>query len=136
MERVKQDKSSNSDLVWYIRKGDALTIGKAKLENVFYFFWMGKFESVWIDFKGDENFGTLKKELLKLFGKALEPEEPSKTEREDFYTWWGENTDVVLSYFKDRHLGTLDLRSTKISEERRAYEEEKEKEERLRKRGF
>jgi len=148
MERVKQDKSSNSDLVWYIREGDALTIGNAKLENIFYFFWMGKFESVWIDFKGDENFETLKKELFKLFGKALGSEEhakkrhekagiePSKTELGDFYTWWGKNTDVVLSYSKDRHMGTLDFRSTIISEERGAYEKEKEKEERLRKRGF
>jgi hypothetical protein len=33
-------------------------------------------------------------------------------------------------------MGTLDIRSTIISEERRAYEKEKEKEERLRKRGF
>ena len=149
MERVEQDKSSNSDLVWYIREGDTLTIGKAKLENIFYFFWMGNFESVSIDFKGDENFETLKKELFKLFGKAVGSEEhakkrhkkvgiePSKTEREDFFhAWWGENTDVVLSYSKDRHMGTLDIRSTIISEERRVYEKEKEKEERLRKRGF
>jgi hypothetical protein len=149
MERVEQDKSFNSDLVWYIREGDALTIGKAKLENIFYCFWMGNFESVWIDFKGEENFEALKEELFKLFGKALGSEEhakkrhekagidPSKTEREDFlYTWWGKNTDVLLSYSKDRHKGTLDILSTKISEERRAYEKEKEKEERLRKGGF
>jgi hypothetical protein len=149
MERVEQGKSSNSDLVWYIREGDALTIGKAKLENIFYFFWMGNFESVWIDFKGDENFEILKKELFKLFGKTGGSEEyagkrhkkagiePSKTEGEDFFhAWWGKNTDAVLSYSKDRHMGTLDIRSTIISEERRAYEKEKEKEERLRKRGF
>jgi hypothetical protein len=149
MERVEQVKSSNSDLVWYIREGDVLTIGKAKLENIFYSFWMGNFESVSIDFKGDENFESLRNELFNLFGKAPESGEharkrhkkagiePSKTEREDFFhTWWGKNTDVVLSYSKDRHTGSLDIRSVKISEERRAYEKEKEKEERLRKRGY
>jgi len=59
MKKADQDKSSESDLVWYIRKGDTLAIGKAKLENISYSFWMGNFESVWIDFEGDENFETL-----------------------------------------------------------------------------
>jgi len=143
MEKVEQDKTSNTHLVWYTKKGDTLAIGKAKLENIFYSFWMGKFESVWIDFKGEENFETLKKELFERFGKVLESEElmkrrhieagrePSTTKHaEEFYGWWGKNTDVVLSYSKDRHMGTLDIRSTIISEERRAYEKEKEKEKR------
>jgi hypothetical protein len=46
MEEVEQDKSSGKDLVWCRRKGDTLAIGKAKLENIFYSFWMGEFESV------------------------------------------------------------------------------------------
>jgi hypothetical protein len=149
MEKVEQDKSSNSDLAWYTRKGDTLTIGKAKLENIFYSFWMGNFESVWIDFKGDENFETLKKELFELFGKALESEElmkkmdrrasrePSTIRRaEEFYAWWGKNTEMSLSYSKDRHKGTLSINSKMMSEERRAYEKQKEKEKRLRAREF
>ena len=74
MEEVEQDKSSGRDLVWYRRKGDTLAIGEAKLENIFYSFWMGDFESVWIDFEGEENFEALKKELFERFGKAREPE--------------------------------------------------------------
>jgi hypothetical protein len=149
MERVKQEKSLNSDLVWYAREGDTLAIGKAKLESIFYSFWMGKFESVWVDFKGDENFEFLKKELFERFGKVLDSEgsmqkmgkraqeERSLTERAGtFYAWGGKNTEVWLSYSKDRHKGTLTINSRKISEERRDYEEEKEKEERLKKRGF
>ena len=149
MEKVEQDKSSNSDLVWYTRKGDTLAIGKAKLENIFYAFWMGKFESVWIDFKGDENFETLKIEFSELFGKILKSEEhakkmpkkagiePSKTGGADFFhAWWGKNTDILLSYSKERHKGTLTINFRMISEERRAYEKEKEKEERLKQKGF
>jgi hypothetical protein len=140
MEKVEQDKSSNSDLVWYTRKGDLLTIGKAKLENIFYSFWMGDFESVWIGFKGEENFETLKKELFEQFGKVLESEELMKkvdgesgrepaTRRhsEEFYAWWGENTEVTLSYSRERHKGTLNLNSKRMSEERRAYEKQKRK---------
>jgi hypothetical protein len=149
MEKVEQDKSSSSDLAWYIRKGDTLAIGKAKLENIFYSFWMGSFESVWIDFKGDENFETLKKELFERFGKALESEElMKKTDREvprepppighgeEFYAWWGKRTEMTLSYSKERHKGTLYINSRTMREERKAYEKQKEKEKRVKERGF
>jgi hypothetical protein len=147
MEKADQEKSSADDLVWYTRNGDTLTIGKAKLENIFYSFWMGKFYSVWIDFEGDENFVVLNKELLERFGKVHGPEEAmEKTQREvrrepsaikrpeGFYAWWGKNTETVLSYSKERHKGTLTMNSTVISEERRVYERQKEKEKRLKER--
>jgi len=140
MEKVEQDKSSNSDLVWYARKGDLLAIGKARLENIFYSFWMGNFESVWIGFEGDENFETLKKELFERFGKVLESAElmkkvDSEARREpatirhgeEFYAWWGKNTEMTLSYSRDRHKGTLNINSKRIAEERRAYEKQRRK---------
>jgi hypothetical protein len=143
LEKVEQDKSSDSDLVWYRRKGDTLAIGEAKLENIFYSFWMGNFEGVWIDFKGEENFEALKKELFEQFGKPLESEgsmrkmgkrvdrERSPTERAGtFYAWWGKNTEVWLSYSEDRHKGTLTINSRRIREERKDYEKQKEKERR------
>ena len=146
MEEVEQDKASGKELVWYRRKGDTLAIGEAKLENIFYSFWRGYFEGVWIDFKGEENFEALKKELFEQFGKALESEEVTKKldrgepstigHAEEFYPWWGKYTEMSLSYSKDRHKGTLNINSRIINEERRAYEKEKEKEERLKERGF
>jgi hypothetical protein len=149
MERVKQDKSSDSDLVWYTREGDRLAIGKAKLEDIFYSFWRGAFESVWIDFEGWENFKVLKEELFERFGRAFESgggmKKGSKRARRErsptegagaFYTWAGKNTEIWLSYSKDRHKGTLTMNSRKISEERRDYEKEKEEEQRLKERGF
>jgi hypothetical protein len=136
LEKVKQDKSSNSDLVWYTRKGDSLAIGGAKLENIFYSFWMGNFESVWVDFEGEENFEVLKKELFEQFGKPLKSEGmmrkiDERTDREragTFYAWWGKNTEMWLSYSKDRHKGTLTINSIRIREERKDYERQKEKE--------
>jgi hypothetical protein len=143
IEMIEQDKSSKSDLVWYIRRDDPLAIGKAKLENIFYLFWMGKFESVWIDFKGDENFETLKKELFERFGKVLESEEllrktdkggsrERSTTRQagEFYGWWGRVTEMALSYSRDRHKGTLCVNSRMMREERRAYGKERDKEKR------
>jgi hypothetical protein len=150
MERVEQDKSPNRDIVWYKRKGETLTFGRAKLENIFYSFWMGTFESVWIDFRGDENFEMLKKELFERFGKVLESGELMKRtakealmERstmrqgeEEFYFWDGKQTEMWLSYSKDRQKGSLSINSKKISEERRDYEKRKEKEERSREKRF
>ena len=150
MEKVEQDKSPNRDIVWYTRKGETLTFGKAKLENIFYSFWMGVFESVWMDFKGEENFQALKQEVFERFGKVLESGELlKKTEKEalmerstmrygeeEFYFWDGKQMEMWLSYSKSRHKGTLSINSKKINEERRAYEKQKEKEERFRERRF
>jgi len=125
-------------------------MGEAKLENIFYSFWMGYLEGVWIDFKGEGNFEALKKELFEQFGKALESEEVMKKvdreepstigHAEEFYPWWGKYTEMSLSYSKDRHKGTLYINSRIIREERRSsekqYEKRKEKEERLKERGF
>jgi len=148
MEEVEQDKSSGKDLIWYRRKGETLTMGQARLENIFYSFWMGEFESVWIDFEGEENFKALQKECIERYGKVRGPEgttdkmgrrgrrERSLTERPGaFYAWWGKNTETLLSYSKDRHKGTLTMNSVKVSEERREFEREKQREKRLKERG-
>jgi hypothetical protein len=140
MEKAGSDRSSHTDLVWYTRKGDSLAIGRAKLKNIFYSFWMDTFEGVWIEVEGDENFEALKKELFERFGKVLESEElvkamegeagrePSTIKHaEEFYAWWGKNMEMTLSYSKARHQGTLSINSKKISEERRAYEKQKRK---------
>jgi hypothetical protein len=140
LEKVKQDKSSDSDLVWYIRKEDTLAIGEAKLENIFYSFWLGNFESVWIDFKGEDNFEAIKKELVEQFGKPLSSEgimkkmgertgrELSPTERAGiFYAWWGKNTEMWLSFSEDLNKGTLTINSVRIREERKDYKKQKKK---------
>ncbi len=150
MEKVEQGKSSNKDIVWYARKGETLTFGKTKLENIFYSFWMGSFESVWMDFKGEENFQALKQELFERFGKVLESGELlKKTEKEalierstlrqgegEFYFWDGKQMEMWLSYSKSRHKGTLSINSKKINEERRDYEKQKDKEERFKEKRF
>ena len=90
---------------------------------------------------GDDNFEALRKELFEQFGKAHESEGSMKrmdkrAERERssadhagaFYAWQGKNTEIWLSYSKDRHKGNLTMNSRKIREERRDYEKGKEKE--------
>ena len=142
MEKVDLDSPSNKDIAWYKRKGEILAIGKAKIESTFYSFWMGSFESVWIDFEGDDNFGALRKELFEVYGKVPESGELKDNrgrqieQTDQIYTWEGENTEVFLFYSKIRHKGNLNLNSKKISEDRRVYETERKREETLKEKGL
>jgi len=54
----------------------------------------------------------------------------------EFYAWEAKNTEMSLSYSKDRHKGILSIDFRKIAEERRAYEKQKEKEKGLKEKGF
>ena len=123
MVKVEEGKSSDSNFVWYTRNGDTSAIGKARLKNIIYGFWMGNFGSVWVDFEGDDNFETLKKELFERFGNVRES-------ARDFYAWEGKDTEMSLSYSKDHHNGVLSIDSRKINEERRAYDKQRDKEKR------
>jgi hypothetical protein len=146
MEKIEQVKPSNKDISWYTRKGETLTFGNAKVESIFYSFWMGSFESVWIDFRGTENFKVIKNELFEQFGKVpesgelLEKAEKKQTllERspmllgeEECYFWDGKQMEMWLSYSKESQRGNLSINSKKITEERRSYEKDKKNEERL-----
>jgi hypothetical protein len=144
MEQVEQEQSSVKDLTWYRRKGDTLTMGGAKLENIFYSSWMGEFEGVWIDFVGEENFDAIKKDLFSQYGKPPESGAgPGKIGRRDrreqnegerpggLFVYRSKSTEIWLSYSKERRKGTLTVNSVKIGEDRREYEQRKEKEERL-----
>jgi hypothetical protein len=65
------------------------------------------------------------------------PTEQSPPERPGaFYTWWGEKTEILFSYSKERNKGTLTMNSRKLREEKRDYEKQKEKEKKLKERGF
>jgi hypothetical protein len=73
---------------------------------------------------------------MKKMGKRAGRERSTTEHAGAFYAWWGKNAEMSLSYSKDRHKGTLTMNSRKISDERRDYEKEKEKEERLKEKGF
>jgi hypothetical protein len=69
-------------------------------------------------------------------GKRPQRERSPAERAGTFYFWLGKNTEIWLSYSKDHHKGTLTMNSRKISEERRDYKKQKEKEERLKERKF
>ncbi|HRR96865.1 MAG TPA: hypothetical protein P5150_09090 [Candidatus Ratteibacteria bacterium] len=56
----------------YIRKGDKLQIGAAKLKRIEYDFWHGKFLGVLISTKGHTNWYSLKDAVFEKFGKVCQ----------------------------------------------------------------
>ena len=52
-----------------------------------------------------------------------------------YFAWESTKTEMSLTYSKDRHKGILEIWSKRISEERRTYEKQKEKE-RIKEKGF
>jgi hypothetical protein len=73
---------------------------------------------------------------MKKMGKRAGGERSTTEHAGAFYAWWGKNAEMSLSFSKDRHKGALTINSRMISEERRAYEKQREKERRLKERGF
>ena len=84
-----------------VRKNERMTIGKAVLGSIRYFFYKGKFYSVYISFEGRENFNYLKELLFALYGK------PEKSRLVHTYYWFGKKVDISFRYNDMLGIGSL-----------------------------
>ena len=91
MKKFKTSQPDSYGKDFYIRKNENLSIGKAKLESIVYFFPSGRFCSVFIMAKGNNNWKILRDKLIKEFGNkgAL---------TEDACFWFGYKCSVHLKY--------------------------------------
>lgn len=107
----------------YVKPGDDLTIGGAKLEKIEYLFWREKFFAVEIHTKGFSKFDILKKVVFEKFGRG---DQPNKSlER---YIWKGSKTGMRLVYSKFFEKGILFIYSLKLDKEAKEYSQQKAKE--------
>lgn len=119
------------DLKYYERKGDVLEIGGAKLNRILYLFWQGKLMEARAsilksyDNAQDElaNFKILREICFYKFGKR----QKSVLGKEE-YSWFGDKTWIRLANEEPGFL-RLTLGSTQLSRQKRAYEEQKAKQE-------
>lgn len=81
---------------YYRRTGDLLKLGEAKLEQLSYGFYDGKFYSVLIGFKGRTNFERAKTHLLTNYGEAAKISSGGMN-----YKWEGSNGVSVNLKFND-----------------------------------
>ena len=97
---------------YYRKEGDELKIGEANLNNIWYGFWNAKFLEVSI-FCSRENFDNLKSAAFTIFGSV-------RPDREGNYSWYGEQTDMILMNFERQGGGgLLSMYSNEIYEQRR-----------------
>jgi hypothetical protein len=102
----------------YIRKGEELKFGDAKLSGIQYGFWKGKFADVRITVKGKENWPVLKNAVFAKYGKGNQAD--PNVEK---YAWFGTVSAIGLEYMEASQTGLLYIVSTEISKEQKEYKE-------------
>jgi len=108
----------------YKRKNEDLRIGGAKLENIGYSFWGGKFCNVLVTTKGYTNWTGLKEAVFEKLGKGNQ----FGDQFIENYDWFGDITGMSLEYNEFSEKGKLFMYSEEITKQIKAYKKEKAKE--------
>ena len=88
----------------YVRDGDPLEIGDAKLQDIWYVFVNDRFSKVIITYTSDSNHEALKRTLFGAFGAG----HPLTAEGWQHH-WLGVRVRIIMEYDKASGLGTLEL---------------------------
>jgi len=123
MTKIGTD-SSHGGLIIYSRPSDSLIIGRAKLQDIAYYFWNNKLSNIKIITQDFVNFNGLKESLIIKYGEPIQ--ENPYIEK---YLWLsGEpstgDTIIVLEYNEATKKGTLVMFSQSINDEQKAYDED------------
>ncbi len=109
--RLASHGPTNSGELYYIRQGDILQMGDAKLEYVQYGFWKGIYSSVAFGTKGAENWEALRNICFESFEDWHKPD--MRVER---YYWVGKHSAMTLEYDEALSTGQLYVYSKVIYE--------------------
>ena len=93
------------------RKDEILTIGKASVQFIRYFFYEDKFYSVYISFLDKENFNYLREYLFNLYGQ------PDRSRKLYTYYWFGKEVDISFRYNHMLGFGSLTYDYLPISDQ-------------------
>jgi hypothetical protein len=105
----------------YNKRNDEMNIGSAKLTEVLYGFWQGKFEGVRIETKGYVNFSNLKETCFQKFPGGWCSHSGS-------CIWDGAVTFLSLEYNEITEKGELWINSISMRKQMKKYDEQKAKE--------
>ena len=106
----------------YKRVEEKLYLGKAKLEQVIYWFYLDEFMSVFLDFRGKDNFSLLETICREKFGKPTD-------EQYNQLIWMSlGGATVILHYRLVKGVGAVMLADMEILEKCRAAREKEEAE--------
>lgn len=93
--------------IYYVKKGDPLRLGEARLDKTEYVFWRGKFAEARISATGPENFDRLKKFLFEKYGTV--------SKSQGAYFWDGNVTQIFLKYDEPAKPLLLTIASTRLA---------------------
>jgi hypothetical protein len=116
-------KNSNPASLFYTRNNDILTIGSAKVEEIVYEFWFGKFFAVEIICLGEGNYKKLKEATIASFGGGFTSDKVMH--------WYGEKSCMSI-YPPQKNRATLSIWSSVIVKAQDTYIKEKN----IKERGF
>lgn len=105
----------------YIREGDGLAIGDARLSTIIYRFWKNRLEAVFIQAPRNQ-FPALRDAMFLYFGLPYKPDK-----YEESYMWQDNNALILLVERGDEGMSDLIFLSMGINELRNSKERLKKK---------
>jgi hypothetical protein len=118
---------ADGDMKLYERRGDPLEIGTAKVHNILYVFWQGKFMEARVvipkhygpDKTEMANFNVIKEICCERFGVREKP-----IFGKEQYSWRGDRSWIWLGLEDPGYL-RLNVGSTELQQERKMFEEQR-----------
>jgi hypothetical protein len=95
---------------YYQKKQDNLRLGVAPVQSIVYEFWGGKFASVFITIRGEENYLLAREYLFDMYGRPPQPPAYARMDVQDFQ-WIGYRTRMFLRYSDYDRTGRLSMYS-------------------------
>lgn len=109
------------EFAYYQKKQEDLHLGLANLESIIYEFWNGRFSSVIITTRGQQNYAKLKDYIFARYGVGQRSPIYEKMEVQDFM-WNGYQTRMYLRYSDLDRVGVLSLHSIAMLNKQQRYD--------------
>ena len=107
---------------FYLRKGDKLKIGDAHIDRIGYGFYEGRFNKLFIIYKGSLNFKKLKDTFFDQYGQGGKPNRFMEQ-----YYWVGQTVSISFEHSEITQKGNIFYTYDPISNEKEADSKEKAK---------
>ena len=120
---MRKVEEAGSDIIRYTRSNDKFQIGSAKLKEISYLFWQGKFLIVSITTDGYFNWESLKEAVFAKFGVGNQKNPYIKS-----YSWLSGKVHMSLEYNNIKDEGWFIITSRDILYEKEIYDTQKAKE--------
>lgn len=111
------------DSKFYLRKGDKLKIGDADIDRISYGFYKGRFNRLFIIYKGSLNFTKLRDTFFAQYGQGSKPNRFMEQ-----YYWVGETVSIAFEHSEITKEGKIFYTYDFISNEKEADSKAKAKE--------